>query len=226
MEKLKLTRVLCLLLTLFANTGYTQEYKKDTRIQLQKEDSNNKYRADNITELDLLHALKMVGIQVHKFKLGDFDKGYNFYIIIDEYIDGKIAKTDTVMKDSNEYTYGYDGKKYSVDYIDQIKIMSKDDDNKSQISIFTYFMERTDIKFECKKTMASQFFAWRNYADTRWRLNEKIPLMVFASSWEDKKYNVQRFCGVVNLEENTKGTNELLAFSPHYFKISYVVTSM
>jgi hypothetical protein len=50
--------------------------------------------------------------------------------------------------------------------------------------------------------------------------------MVYASSWKDKEYGLQRFCGAVNLSENDKKTKELLSSSPHYFSIYYMVTEI
>ena len=216
-----------LLLWSLLSSGFAQTPKKDFRNQSQKEDANNKWRADDISQLDLLHALSIAGIRVHKFKLGDFDKAYQFHVIIDEFVNGKITKTDTILNETNEYTEPIRGEKgYNVHFIDQIKIISQDDDNKSKLKIFTYLLESRSIEIACKKDKKDQFFSWRNYADATWKLNQKIPLMVFASSWEDTKYHFQRFCGVVNLEENEKQTLELLNSSPQYFRISYAVSEI
>ena len=73
----------------------------------------------------------------------------------------------------------------------------------------------TRVKVETKeinlgKTDNRQFYNWREYEETKWKLNEKVPLLIFASSWLDKEYNFHRFCGVVNLKENDERTQELL----------------
>jgi hypothetical protein len=141
-------------------------------------------------------------------------------------VEGKIVKTDTIFSGNNLYSYFEKGSKdYFIDYIDQIKIFTKDEDNKTSLYFKTYNMgTKKEIAYE--KTNIKQFFQWRNYLNTTWKLDKKIPLMVFASSWEDKKYGIQRFCGVVNLIENEKSTKELLSLSPHYFSVNFLVTKI
>jgi hypothetical protein len=214
------------LMLIIACLGFAQEIKKNQSSQLLKEDSNNSYKSDKITDLDLIQALEIAGIRIHKFDLGQFDTTYNLLMFADEYVGGKIVKTDTIFSGNNIYSFYEKGSKdYFLDYIDQIKIFTKDEENKTSLYIETYGMGiKNEIAFE--KTDKKQFFQWRNYLNTTWKLNKKIPLMVFASSWEDKKYGFQRFCGVVNLIENEKGTNELLSSSPHYFSVSYLVTEI
>jgi hypothetical protein len=222
-NKILLTSLLCLLFS----TSFAQKSTKDYRSQTQKEDGNNKWRSEDINQLDMLHALSINGIRIHKFKIGDFDKAYQFDMIIDEYLNGNLVKTDTILSETNEYSEMNKGEKgYMTHFIDQIKVISQDDDNKSKLKIFTYLLESRSIEIICKKDKKDQFYSWRNYADVAWKLNQKIPLMIFASSWEDKQYKFQRFCGVVNLEENEKQTLELLNSSPQYYKISYAINEM
>jgi hypothetical protein len=219
MEKLYLISLLFL-----ANLSFAQGYKKDKRMQVQKEDSHNKAKSDRVTTLDLIHALEWDGIHINKFDIGEFDQTYNIFIMADEYENGKIVKTDTLLAENNEYTFYEEGKeKYFHDYIDQIKVISKDSAHKSRLSVRIYSVEVFN-NIALKKTDDRQFFNWRAYTDTKWKLNEKVPLMVFASSWEDKKYKFHRFCGVVNLAKDDKGTEELLSSSPNYIVISFKTT--
>ena len=109
-----------------------------------------------------------------------------------------------------------------MDYFDQIKIFTKTEEAHSEMNIVTYPM-RSRKEIELKKTDDQQFFVWRSYTDTRWKLDKKVPLMVFASSWEDKRFGFHRFCGVVHLAEDDARTEELLTSSPNYIVLNYLV---
>jgi len=213
-----------LLLTFLAITLFSNSQAKamDTRPQLEKEDSNNMYTQSNISTLDLLEALELAGVRVHKFNIGKMEKEYEFQMFADEYIYGKLVKTDTLVDYTNEYGFWKD-EEYNPAYIDQIKIFTKTEDNFAKIKIRTYALGTTkDINLD--KTDHRQFYNWRAYKDTQWQLNQKIPLLIFASSWLDKQYKVHRFCGVVNLKDNDPSTQELLDYSPNYIVLSYKIT--
>lgn len=214
-----------ILLTLGSN-AWGQEVKEDPRPQSVREDQNNVYRADDMTTLDVLQALQAIGIQVKKFDLGEFDQLYSFTIFADEYKNGKLVKTDTLLEEDNQYHYyPEEGGDYFLDYMDQIKVVTLDAENESTLNFHTYKVRfKEDIKLE--KTDDRQFFVWRRYKDTHWKKDQKVPLMLFGSSWEDKTYGFHRFCGVVSLEENTPATQELLDYSPNYIVISYQVSDM
>jgi len=70
------------------------------------------------------------------------------------------------------------------------------------------------------------FYNWRVYSKNDWVLNEEVPLLVYASSWYDEKYDVMRFCGAVDLSLSEEDTKELLDRSPHYFVISYKIAEL
>lgn len=203
-----------------------QEVKSDKRIQLIKEDAHNLYQSTSITQLDLLQALDFAGIQVKKFNLGKFDKRYRLHIFAETYEEGKVVDIDTLVAGDNRYHHYQVGTEdYFFDYLDQFKFLTKDDDNKSEIRLHTYKMSMT-TKIELKKWDDKQFYNWRSFDESHWKLNKKVPLMVFASSWKDKKFNFQRFCGVVKLTEGHEDTLELLEESPTYVLFSYQVSPM
>ena len=213
-----------ILFLLTAITAYSQEFAKDPRSQLQKEDTNDLYSINEITELDIVEALGLAGIQIHKFDLGEFDEKYDLHLFADEYVHGKLVKTDTLLAYHNQYHYFLEGKEEpSSDYIDQIKIFTRTDENTSTLLIRTYVLA-TQKEIGLSKLDNQQFFLWREYKETAWKPNQKIPLMVFASSWLDKKYNFHRFCGVAKLSEGDEGTDELLNSSPNYIVINYKVS--
>lgn len=217
------TLVLILLIFLLANGNiFSQQFKSDTRIQILKEDGLNSYKSDMITNIDLIQALELVGISINKFDLGVFDKKYQFLIIQDEFKNGQIIKSDTLYDRDNTYHYYIPGEKdpYKA-YIDQIKILTQSKDTTLIMNICTYGI-RSKKEIHVKKSDKDSFYNLRPYLDTKWILNEKIPLLVYASSWRDKKFGFHRFCGVVNLSRNDKETDELLNSSPHYYMISYI----
>jgi hypothetical protein len=198
--------------------------KPDTRIQLLKEDGLNRYRSQEINQLDMVQALDFMGVRIRKFNLGTFDQKYQLHIFAETYRNGEVVKTDTMLAYDNEYHYYEQGKKdYFLDFIDQLKFIANSEDNRSEVRLHTYAMS-TKLDIELEKWSDKQFYNWRFFKDAPWELNRKIPLMVFASSWEDKRYGFHRFCGVVNLEEGEEGTEELLEYSPSYVLFSYVVT--
>ncbi len=205
------------------NFGFAQTNKAiDNRSQLEKEDSNDKYNQSKITTLDLLEALELASVRIHKFNIGEFDKEYKLQIFADEYVNGKLIKTDILVDYTNDYGFWID-EEYNQGFIDQLKIYTKTDENFSKINIRTYALSTTK-EINLGKTDHRQFFNWREYEKTKWKLNEKVPLLVFASSWLDKEYNFHRFCGVVKLKENDEGTQELLNFSPNYIVISFKIS--
>jgi hypothetical protein len=217
--------ILFLVLVIFTQTYVrAQSYKNDTRPQFLKEDDLNVYKSDNISTLDIIQALDFLGVRISKFSIGKFDKKYNLCIMVDEHLGGKIIKTDTIYCGDNEYKFPELGiSKLSVNYIDQIKIFTRIEKDKIVLLVDTY--KRPDqIEIKYHKTDEKQFFMLRNYLNPIWKLNKKIPLMIYASSWKDGEG--QRFCGTMNLSENDELTNELLSLTPNYFLVSYIVTDI
>lgn len=224
--KTKAKDILFLLLTLTLSTLQAQEVQPDRRIQLLKEDSHNRYQSNSITNLDMLQALEFAGIQIMKFDLGQFDEPYKLYLISETYEKGRVVNTDTILSGDNRYHYFQTGQEeVFYDYMDQLKFITKDDDHKSEIRLHTYKMS-TKFNITLDKWDDRQFYNWRYFSNTHWKLDKKVPLMVFASSWKDKRYDFHRFCGRVILEEGEEGTEELLQESPAYVLFSYLVRPM
>ncbi|PQB05049.1 DUF5041 domain-containing protein [Aureitalea marina] len=216
-------KYILLVFLMISLVSYSQEQRAvDQRPQIEKEDSNDFYNQAEMTKLDLLQALEMAGIGAHKFNIGTFDKEYKLQIFADEYIQGKLINTDTLVDFTNDYGFWIDGE-YNQGFIDQIKIFTKTEENNSTLNIRTYALGTTK-EINLGKTDHRQFYNWRAYEDTQWKLNQKVPLLIFASSWLDKQYNFHRFCGVVNLKENDEGTQELLDYSPNYVVINYKIS--
>ncbi len=219
MKKTDIFIAICLLTI---QLSFAQDFKVDLRTQLEKENPMKIYNNEETSMLDLLEVMETLGIKINKFELGKFDKKYNMVLLSDKYDKGKLVKTDTLAQFGSTYHYYESGKPY-YDFIDKIKIITKDNDTKSELFIKTYSFSRK-AGVELNRTSENSFFNWRSYSETNWELNKKIPLMVFASSWKDEKYGFDRFCGVAHLTYNEKETNELLALSPSYVMIYYKVS--
>ena len=211
---------------LFNFHGYTQKVREDNRPQKRIENSYNRYQASEVNKLDLLQALDFAGIGIHKFDIGNFKKKYKLLIYIKEYKNQELVGTDTIIEGNNEYHYYKPGKKnYFIDFIDQIKVFTKEADEKLKLRVGTYKRITTE-EIEYEKSMENQFYSIRRYVNSLWEKGEEKPLMVYASSWYNERIDAQRFCGVINLSENDKRTEELLSSSPHYFKLCYKVSEL
>ena len=219
MKKLNLFSAICILVI---QLSFGQEFKIDPRTTLEKENPMKTYNPEETTMLDLLEAIETQGIRINKFELGKFDKNYNILLLSDKYDHGKLIKTDTLSLFESSYHY-YESDKLYHDFLSNIKIITNDNDTKSDLYIKTYSFS-SNAAVELKRANENSFFNWRSYYKTNWELNKKIPLMVFASSWKDKKYGFDRFCGVTHLTDNGEATNELLDLSPSYVMIYYRVT--
>ncbi len=220
-------KILLLSFSLFFITGiYAQEYRKDTRTQLAKEDPSMRFKANPINNADLLRVLEQLGIHIYKFDIGKFDRKYNILLTMDEYVDGKKIATKEIMHWNNVYTYSIDSVNSGnsvlfYDYIDQLSFYIKQNNATAFIEI-TAYSGTGGVIVEEQRNREDQFYSCRYYTDTQWIFNEDVPLLVYASSWFDEG---ERFCGATVLSKNDEDTNKLLNSSPHYFSFSFKVTN-
>jgi hypothetical protein len=217
---------------IFSLNAFPQEYKQDIRAKDQKEDPNNIYQSNEISKIDLLKALAIAGVKIFKFSLGKFDRSYSFELNLTEYALGKKINTQKIdISDNNLYVYYNDtinsenANKPFKDYIDQITFFAKDMDSLSVLHAETYASSIGGIKLKKMKSRKYQYYSWRIYSKTNCIINTDIPLLIYASSWYDKKYDIERFCGTVDLSRDEKETEELIRNSPHYYLISFRISS-
>lgn len=176
----------------------------------------------NITMEDILDALEVSGIQIHKFNTGEFDKKYVLEIVIEEYENDTLKLKEVLFKGKNWYTT-FDNKKQPLEkYVDQIRIISKEEEDKCQLSINMngVILNR---EFSFIKTYNRQIFRWHDYAKTNWILNKKTPLMAYISSWQDNRGYI-RLCGPNQLKNGEQDTELFFSRSPNYFIISYIIS--
>lgn len=201
---------------------YSQAFKKDNRTSSEKEDHKYDLQSDRLSNVDLLQAMELIGLKVHQFNIGTFNSKYSLHFILKEYSNGEVLKTDTLLNTSNTYAFYENDTRY-YDYITQIKIFTLQEEKHLKIKISTLSMSWSS-KVDYQSTHNDQNYFVRYYSNTSWVENKDIPLLVFASSWKDEKFGFYRFCGTNQLDDQNEETQTLLKQSPHYFKLSYVVS--
>lgn len=190
-----------------------------------KEDSQNKYNAENISTLDILKALELLDINISKVALPKTDKECYLGVTIDEYAKDKLIKSDTIWLGNNTYVYWERGDTTIYkDFIDEMTIMTKEtkEDSIVQVRIERYsgaFTTRIKYKPENKDS----FYNIRDFIPQELKYGEKIPMIAIASSWFDPKHNMTRFCGALKLSMDNDDTQSLLNNSPNYYIVSYII---
>ncbi|MDN5285611.1 MAG: hypothetical protein JWR38_1885 [Mucilaginibacter sp.] len=211
---------ICVLLSIGA---YSQDFKKDPRSENLKEDNYDAYQVSQISKTDLLKALEIAGVRIFNCPIAPkFDQTYKLVINLDEYVNGKKISTKNISPNQhNTYSF-YEGEKLYFDYINELKFIAKDTESDSTAFLnVEVHGNTTGINLKKNKERKYQYYQWRRFYKADWVLDKEIPVLVFASSWYDKKNSIERFCGTVDLSRDKNATDELLKNSPHYFIISY-----
>lgn len=214
---------LVLFTTLLTPDLMSQQYRKDIRSKIKTEDGGNVYKSDQISTLDLLRALELSGVSINKVNIGPFTKQYDILIIRDEYKKGDLLTADTMFFESSYPYYVEDDSVRYFDYVDFFKIFTRISDSTFTMSLTANPGQLMSQTFPYKKYDNESKYYVRAFNSTNWQLNEKNPIIIFASSWKDKKWGFQRFCGPMILTKNDVDTKDLLSSSPHYVQYSYVV---
>ena len=203
---------------------YSQTFKKDIRPDSVKVDYMDEYQAGQISKVDLLRALNSIGIRVFNCQLlPRFTKSYKLTVDVDEYVNGKIISTKNVSPNEINIYFFWEHDKQYADYINQIKLFAHDADSVAVLSV-DIMGNTTGMKLKKHVDRKHQFYSWRRFSVTNWTLNAKIPMLVYSSSWYDKRFDIERSCGAVDLSKNKAATQELIDSSPHYFMISYKIS--
>ena len=173
----------------------------------------------------VLIAVRMLKPSSHVINPPVFEKEYNLSVVLDEYVNGKKTDSQNVnvaYTGKNTYHY-YIGDTRYFDYIPKFTVFAYDNDKGQRLTINHYGGSTRKI-LKNKIRRKGSFYMWRAYSKTDWKLNEEVPLLVYASSWYDKRIKLDRFCGVVDLSDDEEKTKELFDKSPHYFVISLKVS--
>lgn len=210
---------------LISINSYSQNFKKDLRPDSVKEDHFDEYQADQISKVDLLRALNSLGVRVFNCQLlPRFTKTYKLTVDVDEFVNGKLINTRNVSPNEKNIYFFWEKDKQYADYADKIKIIARDADSVSMLSVDIMGNATGGIKLKKHLDRSNQWYGWRRFSETNWTLNAKIPMLVYSSSWYDKQFNVERSCGAVDLSKDKAATKELLDNSSHYFLISYIIS--
>lgn len=183
----------------------------------------NSNSSDNllVNQNDLIAALKIAGIQIFKFNTGEFDKKQTFIIQLEEFSNDSLISQRVLYTGRNWHTL-YDIDNQGIDeFINLLSIITKENQNSCQLSINIHGTT-INREFEFTKTYSRQFFLWKKYSETQWKLNEKTPVLAFVSSWKDNRGFI-RLCGVSELKNGDEETKKLFINSPNYFILSYIV---
>ena len=201
--------------------------------------SNINSQTRDITNDELIKALELLGVEIHKYDIGEFDKKYNILLCFDEYKNGQLFKSDTLnFKFRNENIYS-DSIKYENDvihysdtnkcnnqityyykkFIKELTVYSKIDKENLLINISLQGAE-VQKNIGLKESQNNHFYKVFDYLDTKWRINEKVPLLICASTWIDEN-GTKRICGPDKMHESDR-TDELLDNSLHYVIFSYL----
>jgi len=220
--KKSLKSLLIILGVLISIHSYSQTFKKDPRSEGVKEDYLDNYEASQISKVDLLSALNSLGVRVFNCRLlPRFTKPYKLTVNLDEYVNGKkVSSKDISPNEKNVYFFWEQGKQYA-DYISKIKFIARDVDSLDMLTIDIMGNTTGGIKLRKQKERAHQFYVWRRFSVTNWTLNKEVPMLLYSSSWYDKKFDFERSCGAVDLSKDKAATEELTKNSPHYYLISY-----
>jgi len=211
------------------------KYRKDERSQNAKEIFFSAYQSNHTSEYEynILRALEIAGIRIFNIPISPvFEKEYNFSVNLIEYVNGEKVKSQDIIythRGKNVYLHSSDdpipikpGTVPSFDFIPKLTFFSKENDTTVFLTVEHYGgTSRRPLKKN--KVRDRQFYNWRVYSQIDWKLNEEVPLLVFASSWYDERIKQDRFCGIDDLSLDEKATKELLDFSPHYYVISLKV---
>ena len=220
--------ICCSILFSISVSSQNIKYQKDERSQNVKENMFNNYQN---SEINILKALEIAGIKIFDITISPvFEKEYNLSVNLDEYIDGKKVNSRDIIythQGKNVYVYHVKGsiEQESIpyfDYIPKLTFFSKDNDTTLLLSI-DHYGGSTTTSLKKSRLRDRQIYSWRTYSKIDWKLNEDVPLLVYASSWYDERSKVERFCGVSDLSEDEEKTKELLDNSQHYYVISLKV---
>jgi hypothetical protein len=207
------------------------KYARDNRPQNMKEDRHDMYQTGRIGELELLKALEMAGVRIFSIPISPaFEREYRLSLHIDEYVKGEKVNSIPVLDGANTYIhFPGDTMPPYFDYFPKLTLFTLDSDTAQTLSVHHYGGSRSGIvlkriRIEEWQRPGQQSYTWRAYSKTDWKLNEDVPLLVYASAWYDEKYKIFRFCGVVDLSHSEEATRELFDNSPHYYVISLKVS--
>jgi hypothetical protein len=211
--------------TIISLNSYSQNFRKDTRPDSVKEDYMDNYQASQISKVDLLSALDNLGVRVFNCQLlPRFIKTYKLTVDLDEFVNGKIISTKDISPDEKNLYFFWDQDKQYADYINKIKLITRDADSVSVLTIDIMGNTTGGIRLKKHLGRKHQFYLWRRFSITNWTLNTKVPMLVYSSSWYDKRFDIERSCGAVDLSKDKAATKELIDNSPHYFLISYRIS--
>lgn len=191
--------------------------------EVTKFDRNNQLGADNLRDYDILKMLQMMGITSYTESFPKYDKIKRISLIVDEYKNQKIVKSDTLGMGENTFCH-FSGDTIYNDYYNMFKIYLMAKEKNAVANIVTPSGTRGFNLKHCTDSLQEYHYVLRKweYPDN-FDSTKRKNILTYASMWLDKKHGFYRFCGVSKLKDNDDETKELLNNSPHYFTIGYIL---
>lgn len=194
-------------------------------------DPENLYQSNDISKLDLIKAIEVLGIRIFKFSIPNTIEAKRISILVLEYEDGELIGTDTLRQHSNQYTYWKQG--YSKPFksiITKARIISElgNDAAKLHIDMHSQGLDVIQLPFKAKNNDAS-YNIRPFHSHSEFKMGSVVPLLIIASSWIDVDENFSKFCGLRILNEikplNPEKDEEYMIQdnSPHYYILAYVI---
>lgn len=135
------------------------------------------YNRSEITTLDLFNPA-ISAMEVFQFDMGSFQNKYHLKIFTQELRYGKVVATDTLFNAANTYSYFVEGQ-YRNGFYNEIKIFTLKHMNYCSADIRTYaFSTQADLSLQAEGK--EDDFLLKDFKETQWKLNEAIPLLIFA----------------------------------------------
>jgi len=189
-------------------------YRKTDQPQ-NKEGDYDYYQINPFNKVNIIRGvLDMADIRIFDIPISSvFGNEYTFSVKLDEYVDGKKINSKEIFKENNIYK---NLTEQTNNRIPTLTVFSKDDSTAVFLKIGLLGGETRETKLKKNIVRKDQYYFWRAYAKIDWKLNEELPLLVYASSWYDERIKQDRFCGPMELF----GDKKELELSPHYYVIS------
>ena len=183
--------------TLISINSYGQHFKRPKVELVPKEDYMDEYQASQISKVDLLNALNSLGVRVFNCRLlPRFTKTYKLTVDVDEYVNGKMIGTRSVSPDEDNVYYFWEKNKQYADYISKINLIARDADSVCILSVDV--MGNTTSGIKLKKTRKeATILSVEKVQCNQLEAGRQIPMLVYSSSWYDKKAEIERSCGAV-----------------------------
>ncbi|WP_224490895.1 hypothetical protein [Robertkochia flava] len=153
---------------------------------------------------------EMASIALFRVNLDSKHHKYRLKVFTEEYHNGVLVASDTLMNTLNTYSYFLEGKQRNG-FINDLKFFTLKAENHCALEIRTLAMNiHKDLILEPEKP--EEHFYLFPFGNTPWILNRKTPVLIFGS------YRTE------NPKDHPSDQERLLETSAHYILVQYLMT--